>query len=277
LIHFYKRLNNVVPRCFEISDGAAARERVRGESVMTDMDQRTLNIVNQELPAKICGLRELAMHQELKFKLGDVNQQFSAELLKHTSNPDCNETWENPVVKTWRESVREELSTLIESLLAIEVWISMKIPAISDGNNFGVEVQEHMVKFIQGKKEACVGLLDGLLAYSTERAGLWDKAVFPSVAKRSSSKGTKKCTGGEKETNEETESSDVATSFNVVSKDAIAAIAWLDAQHLFKLRLYVTEIFKAYATVYDQLIKNMTKVMDPRGEADGRGGGISMF
>ena len=46
---------------------------------------------------------------------------------------------------------------------------------ISDGNNFGVEIQEFAVKTLAEKKKATKDLFDGLNAYSTARGDLWGK------------------------------------------------------------------------------------------------------
>ena len=59
------------------------------------------------------------------------------------------------------------------------MWLSLSIPAVSDGNNFGVEVQEHICKMVIAKKEATKAQLDGLNKYFTDRSDLWGKAVFP--------------------------------------------------------------------------------------------------
>jgi len=86
----------------------------------------------------------------------------------------------------------------------------LSVPMVADGNNFGVEIQEYMVKTLREKKDALKALFDGLNKYSTERGDLWGKAIFPVTEKRSSSKGVKKSSGGEKDSNETTESEDVS-------------------------------------------------------------------
>ena len=40
----------------------------------------------------------------------------------------------------------------METLQNLEIWLSLSIPTISDGNNFGVEIQEHICKLIIEKK-----------------------------------------------------------------------------------------------------------------------------
>jgi len=246
-------------------------------ALMEEIEMAANAVLAEKFPTKIRSLREVLMTQFTLGSLGDANKAFLDQVKAVTSNPSASETQVNSQVTNLRQIVREELAELVESLMALEVWVSLSVPAVSDGNNFGVEVQEFICKEIVTKKEGIKTAMDGLGSYHSERAGLWEKAVFPVLEKKSASKGVKKSSGGEKNTNETTESEDVAISHNLVSMDSIAAIAWLDTQQYFKLKTLLSEALKVYAVILDGLTKNMEKVKDPRGEGDGRGGGISMF
>jgi len=245
--------------------------------MVAEMTAAGENVLGKLVPAKLSSLRSI-MAKEFPFAcLKEANSKFLSEVRAVTINPAAGSTGVNAQVVNIREIVRDELAALVENLLQIEVWITLSIPKISDGNNYGVEVQEHICKLVVAKKDAAKTLLDGMNTYNTERAGLWEKAVFPVTEKKSGSKGHKKATGGEKNTDEHTESEDVATAHSRVCDDAVAAIAWLDAQEYFKMKMLVTESWKTYATILDQLSKNIDKVKDPRGEGSGGGDSISMF
>merc|ERR1711998_399232 len=138
--------------------------------------------------------------------LSEANEAFLAAVTAKASDAALKETEVNVTVAKATTAVREELGELIEKLLILETWLTLSVPMVADGNNFGVEIQEYMVKTLKEKKDGLKALFDGLNKYSTERGDLWGKAIFPTTEKRSSSKGVKKSSGGEKETNETTES-----------------------------------------------------------------------
>ena len=178
-----------------------------------------------------------------------------------------------------RDSSGSPWQTLVETLQSLEVWLSLSIPAVSDGNNFGVEIQEHICKLITEKKAAVKTLFDGLNEYSTKRSDLWGKAIFPVVETKKASKGSNKSTGGEKgDTQGTSESEDVSTAYNMVLSDAVVAIAGLDTQQYFTCKMTFQEIWKIYAVIHDQVTKNMEKLTNPRNDGGASSGGnISMF
>merc|ERR1712166_34397 len=226
---------------------------------------------------KLTSLRTLMTTEFTFATLADANAAFYAEVEAKCKEASPTETGVNVTLSKLTNVVRDELATLVDALRQLEVWVSLLIPGVADGNNFGVEVQEMVVKMIKERKEAVKALVEGLNKYSSERGDLWGESVFPVSTKKSASKGAKKSAGGEKDTSETTESEDVATSYPMVCSDAVVAIAGHDTQHYFHLRSTVQEVWKTYAIVYDQLTKNLEKIQDPRGEAGGGGGGMSMF
>ena len=64
--NIYFRLNNVVPRCFEISDGAAARERVRGQT----QQRRRHPEGSRQLPRQVVAVVR-GVHWETKRNIGN--------------------------------------------------------------------------------------------------------------------------------------------------------------------------------------------------------------
>jgi hypothetical protein len=243
-----------------------------------DMDSidAKANQLLAEIPAKAQHISGL-IDRLLPGAMRDVHQGFLALVEAKTLDESRVATDVNPDITNASVEARAELAELVETLSYLEMWLTLSVPAVSDGNNFGVEVQELLIKMLKEKKDAAKALFDGLNTYSSSRADLWSKAVFPVVRKQSSSKGETKKTGGEKDSNETTESSNVEQTHNMVVTDAIAAIAGLDTQQYFHLKCVFSEMLKSYMVIGDQLNKNMAKLMDPRGERGGGGGGISMF
>lgn len=210
--------------------------------------------------------------------LAEAQVQFETEVkAKIAEGATLTETGENAAIKAATMAARVNLGALIEMLLDFEMWLSLTIPQVSDGNNFGVEIQEHFCKLLVDKKTACKVLFDGLNTYSSSRSDLWGKAVFAVTEKKSSSAGKKSSAGGEKDTNETSTSEDVSTTQNVVHSDSISAIAGLDVQQYFHLKMVFKEIYKNYAVISDIIAKNIEKLKDPRGENEGQGNGMSMF
>jgi len=246
------------------------------DAIRAQMDAEAERVM--QVGAEKLGSIQGALTSEFTFgTLAEANAQFGSEVEAKTKDPALAETGVNAVVTRLTGLVRDELATLHDSLFTLETWLSLQVPAIADGNNFGVEIQEHTVKSLMERRTKAKELLDSLHKWSSERGDLWGKAVFPVVAKKSESKGSKKSTGGEKDTNESSESSDIATSYNMVVSDAVVAIAALDTQQYFHLKSVLQFVWKTYAVVLDQIEKNSDKLKDPRGELGGNDGGMSMF
>jgi len=246
--------------------------------MLRNLEEKIETVLESEMPTKINSL--MVTQQELftYASLEAANDAFLEAAKAKTMQASPTETDTNPVVYKATVKAREELAALVETLLQLETWLTLSIPTVSDGNNFGVEIQEFVVKMLIAKKDAAKALLDGLNGYHTARADMWGKAVFPVSVKKTSSQGEKSSSGGEKDTNEKSTSKDEATSHSMVHTDALVAIAGLDTQHYFNLKMIFNEMFKTYAVVHDSIKKNMQKLKNPRGEESrGGGGGISMF
>ena len=50
--------------------------------------------------------------------------------------------------------VREQAAISIENFKAAEMWIQLKVPACSDGNNFGVSIVMEAKKMVADEKKA---------------------------------------------------------------------------------------------------------------------------
>merc|ERR1712166_160912 len=167
---------------------------------------------------------------------------------------------------------RAEITAKIAEIM--ELWVHLSVPAISDGNNFGVEIQEHICKRITELKTSSKAIVDGLAAYNKDRADAWGKAIFRQTTKTSGSQDTKKATGGEKDVNESSQSEKVDTSMHMVSSDAVEYLVAYDVAAYFNLRSNCQDLFKTYAIALDMITKNLTKIEDPRGDGDNQ---MSMF
>jgi len=199
---------------------------------------------------------------------------FRAEITAKIAETNPTETGTNSTVMELSNFVRTETLELVESLRIMELWVHLSVPAISDGNNFGVEIQEHICKRITELKTSSKAIVDGLAAYNKDRADAWGKAIFRQTTKTSGSQDTKKATGGEKDVNESSQSEKVDTSMHMVSSDAVEYLVAYDVAAYFNLRSNCQDLFKTYAIALDMITKNLTKIEDPRGDGDNQ---MSMF
>merc|ERR1712078_406143 len=110
---------------------------------------------------------------------------------------------------------RGEAAACVLDLRKIERFITLHVPKVEDGNNFGVAIQLEVAKLVKETGKECKSLLDALPAYHKDRAALLEK-VFPKTTT---------------ETSEATSSSTTKTSSATPLPDAVAAVAQLDVQH----------------------------------------------
>merc|ERR1712146_73813 len=74
-------------------------------------------------------------------------------------------------------SVRNNVSSLISTLDAIVAWITLSVPKIEDGGNFGVSIQFEIRKAFTDVRKDLKDKFDALADYHEKRAALVPKAV----------------------------------------------------------------------------------------------------
>lgn len=173
----------------------------------------------------------------------------------------------------------DELERLLGVLQKLQLWISLRVPRIEDGNNFGVEVQKAAFSLVKEAAAAWQKAFDALPDYHQQRA----TAVEKVNAKRSSEKSA--TTTSSKTTGSETEDKTVATVVEKTSEavandpgalqDAIAHVIALDVKWFANLARTLEGVRDQYAVVFDVIDKNKDKIELPRGSGDRAG--FSMF
>merc|ERR1719408_984063 len=104
-------------------------------------------------------------------------------------------------------TVRDNAAAAIEDLKALDLWLHFKIPEMSDGNNFGVDVQLAVVKEVATLKAELLAMLDAVGTYHQSRAGCLEKIVRPTSTTKDVEKQTtaeKGAKDGDKSTSKET-------------------------------------------------------------------------
>lgn len=99
--------------------------------------------------------------------------------------------------------VREELSQCVQTFRKLARWISLLVPAIEDGNNFGVGVQGEILKMVLERSNVLNGLFSALPGYYKDRAAAW-KELAAASGSTSNISTTKEETGPDDDGKEQT-------------------------------------------------------------------------
>ncbi|GMT19404.1 hypothetical protein PFISCL1PPCAC_10701, partial [Pristionchus fissidentatus] len=127
------------------------------------------------------------------------------------------------------EEIRPMIREAVEDMNKLKMWITLLIPRIEDGNNFGVSIQEEALSEVRATEGEAASFLDQLSRYFVGRAKLLTKvAKYPQVA------------------------------------DYRRAILDMDEKQFVNIRLIITELRNHFATLHDMITKNMEKIKKPR-------------
>ncbi|TFK30850.1 proteasome activator pa28 REG alpha beta subunit [Coprinopsis marcescibilis] len=168
--------------------------------------------------------------QGKKRKLDDA--ELNAELQKHVSEhpkyPElvkANEhltTKIHPIIK--KES--EELAQLVEH---VRLWVTLTLPRIEDGDNFGVHVQEEVLGELQRAQESALSLRDVSRQDHLTRAKIGSKLVkYPNL------------------------------------EDYTLALRDHDEKQFFVARQSIHDLRSVYASITDMMHKNISKIRVPK-------------
>jgi len=205
----------------------------------------------KEFPAKVKELDELAgskkwslsrleeIHEEAKITVGGALDGGSVQVGTKRKRADdgdavpvngqdaklpCNK-WIVELV----DDIKPEISELMERCATIRIWITLLIPKIEDGNNFGVGVQEDALAELRQVEAECATYLDQLSRYFLTRGKMLSKVLkYPAII------------------------------------DYRRCIQELDSKQFVSLRFMLSENRNHYCTMADLINKNMEKIRKPR-------------
>ncbi|CAB3402627.1 unnamed protein product [Caenorhabditis bovis] len=127
------------------------------------------------------------------------------------------------------DEVRPKLRDAVEMTNTVKMWITLLIPRIEDGNNFGVGIQEEALAEVRNVESESASFLDQMSRYFTSRAKLITKiAKYPHV------------------------------------DDYRRAILDMDEKQFINIRLVVLEMRNHFSTLHDMIVKNYEKIKTPR-------------
>merc|ERR1711871_251550 len=107
--------------------------------MLLDMGARAL----ANLPTRAAEIQELMQSNFQKTTLAEMQTQF--ETLVASSPGSVNAS-----VVGLSTLVREQAALTVEDIKSLEMYLAIKTPEVSDGNNFGVEVQSFVLSELKG-------------------------------------------------------------------------------------------------------------------------------
>lgn len=171
------------------------------------------------------------------------------------------------------------ISLSMDHIQTLERFISLHVPQMEDGNNFGVTVQLTISKFLDETRESLGKQLETIPVYYSGRAEAVEKLGYPkSTVSETKSVTTSQSTGGKD--GDENKSSSTTTkeekTASIGSKKIIdyrrKHMISLDVQCYGSLRYGLVDCYDSYLTILDNMEKNKEKLLEPKG----RNGGPSM-
>ncbi|KAM9329917.1 proteasome activator complex subunit 1 [Gastrophryne carolinensis] len=145
--------------------------------------------------------------------------------------PPCGPIACNEKITSLQRNIKKEIQELKENLNMVSLWLQLQIPQIEDGNNFGVAVQEKVFELMTSLRTKVDATQTQISKYLSDRGDAVAKAAkSPHVG------------------------------------DYRALVQQLDESQYSDLRITALEIRNFYATLYDVIYKNYSKIKRPRGE-----------
>jgi len=176
---------------------------------------------------------------------------------------------------------------ILTSLSKMEAYITLTIPKMEDGNNFGVTVQLAAMKHLQDEQEKLSKLVDDVLKYTSSRADALEKCKLPSetVTKTSTSsesnaaetdkeKGETATSNKSTSTEEKKTQTTAAPPEAQLRKEAVLAV---DVNYYVKSKKLYQAALLALMAAVDFMEKNAEKIAEPKGSRGSGGHFSSMY
>ena len=170
-------------------------------------------------------------------------------------------------------------------MTTVEQYITLTVPQMEDGNNFGVTVQLAAMKQISDAQEKLDKSLEELMKYSSSRAEALEKCKFPSTSvsetstvsesnSQENSDEAKVTKSNSKETKSVTTKTDPPSPEQAIRLQALVAV---DLLYYSKAKTCYSRAVGTYLYILDFYDKNQQKITKPKGSRDGSSGYSSMY
>merc|ERR1719488_401165 len=190
----------------------------------------------------------------------------------------------NAKVSELNSILREEAAVAAAQFRACEMWLRLKAPAVSDGNNFGVDVQNYVLGELQSMRTSMEAMVTSGRDYYWSRGNGLDKLFGEDKTSTSQKEDTNKSedNDGEKKSEKTSKSTSTSTS-KTTSKppaypDYYEYVVCVDVRQYHLVFNHLTDMRNNYLKAHVLFAKNMKKLSDPRGEGSGESRNVmSMF
>ncbi|KAN0012672.1 hypothetical protein ACTFIU_007983 [Dictyostelium citrinum] len=146
-----------------------------------DLYEKTVHHLKVTIPKKIAeyqALAKLNRHDlENEQQDGQNSKKRKLESEDYVLMPIEDLIKTNHVIWETQQKLKKAYIELIEIFSVIRGWISLNVPRIEDGNNFGVDVQEDIITQVTKLEEVYTTLLDSSENYFASRASLVKKIL----------------------------------------------------------------------------------------------------
>jgi len=178
----------------------------------------------------------------------------------------------NEIVARAVTTTVDQVSTQTTLLNKLDYFLTLHIPTIEDGGNFGVGVQLDLLKKLGEMKETANKSTEALLGYESARADALGKLNLPSSTSSVTKSTSATTTDGNKEekdceSREEKQSSSSSTGPAYESR--VGAVVAVDTLYYSKASGILSECIISLIGVMDFIDKNKEKLIEPRGKSGG--------
>ncbi|XP_054164797.1 proteasome activator complex subunit 3-like [Oppia nitens] len=243
------------------------KDKEEVNSFKESVKQKALELVSQQFPHKILNLDIISNSDEFSFNSGLKSSDINIPIPDHKSKEssvkqkamkngeksskkmnvfmDSDDDDDLIIAKAFlfpngavesnncftkmMETVKSRMIELTEDILLLKLGISLMVPKIEDGNNFGVEVQQETIEAINSVETEVLNKFDSFENYYEARGDLIAKvAKYPH------------------------------------DQDFRVAIQECDQRFHLNLCLTLTDIRNHYINLHDLVTKNINKIKNPR-------------
>jgi len=200
--------------------------------------------------------------------LDEVHAKFAA-----LPKPEDSKGGLNPEVVKLCGMVRQHAAAAVDELRNAEMWLTMKAPQVSDGNNFGVDVQNFVHTEVVAMRTKCAGMLDALSTYHWQRGLGLEKLPGGKSSDVTTNESTEveEKEGKKTETKKSTKASSTKATKDLPIDDFAQYCVALDVKAYHNAYVQLTDIRNCYVKSSALFSKNMKKLADPRGEGEDGG------
>lgn len=183
---------------------------------------------------------------------------------------------ENTTISKIIPATQDLLYAIISDIQTLERYISIHVPPMEDGNNFGVSVQMTISKVLKDMREDFTKRMDGFSKYYASRAEAVEKLNLAKVSTTETKTKTDSDSSGGKDGDEKKVTTTVVVKEECSTSGLkrenyfrLKHLVSLDVQFYSEMRSVCVMVLDAYAVILDNMEKNKEKLLAPKGTSGG--------